>query len=354
MGGGAVTGNDSARTSLGSGSSSQEQQPGVDLDRDALLRLCERALLGTGAAPAQAALLAESTVQAELLGRRAVGVSHLLDYLDGFRTGRIASGAVPTIEQRSAVISTVDCRGGLAQHGFDVALAGMCRAAADHGLSVAALRRCFTVGELDYYIRRLNRRGLLGLACANSPALMTVAGARSPVLGTNPFAFGMPLPDGRRLSVDQATSATAWVTVRDAALREESIPATWAVDRDGRPTTSASAGLEGALLPFGGYKGGNVALLVELLATLAGGQFSTDAAPFDRGPHSPSVGLVVVAVSIGTLDPDYIARLAAQLERWRAEHGADPGVWTGQREATTCSLPRDLHDRLQATGAGAA
>ena len=324
------------------------------LGRTDLVTLCERALLGAGATPAQATVLAEATVQAELLGRRAVGLSHLLDYIDGFRIGRIASGAAPTMQQRSAVIAAVDCQSGLAQHGFDVALANMCDAATDHGVSVVALRRSFTVGELDYYIRRLNRRGLMGVACANSPALMTVAGARSPVLGTNPFAFGVPLPGGRRLAVDQATSATAWVTVRDAALREEPIPASWAVDRDGRPTTSASAGLEGALLPFGGYKGGNVALLVELLATLAGGQFSSDAAPFDRGPDSPSVGLVVVAVSTSMLDPDYIDRLACQLERWRAEHGADPDVWTTYREATTCSVARDLHDRLRAIAAGAA
>jgi (2R)-3-sulfolactate dehydrogenase (NADP+) len=349
-----VTGEDARRTPDGPAPTlSEEQQLVIDLDRSRLTTLCERALRGAGATPAQATVLAEATVQAELLGHRAVGLSHLLDYLDGFHTGRIASGAEPTIEQRSAVVTAVDCRGGLAQHGFEVALAGMCQAADAHGLSVTALRYCFTAGELDYYVRRLNGHGLMGLACANSPALMTVAGARGPVLGSNPFAFGVSLPDGRRLAVDQATSATAWVTVRDAAVRGEAIPATWAVDRDGEPTTSAAAGLEGALLPFGGYKGGNVALLVELLATLAGGRFSTDAAPFDRGAECPSVGVVVVAVSTGSLDPGYVPRLAAQLERWRSEQGAQPDVWTTHREATTCPVPRDLHERLQAIGAQA-
>ena len=325
----------------------------VVVDRSELTTLCERALRAAGAAPAQATVLAEAAVQAELLGRSALGLTHLLDYVDGFGTGRIAAGVDPEVRQVSAVISGVDCRGGVAQHGFDVALAGLGRAAAEYGLAAVALRRSFTAGELDYYVRRLNRRGLLGLACTNSPALMTVAGARGPVLGSNPFAFGVPLPRGRRLAVDQATSATAWVTVRDAALRGEQIPATWAVDREGEPTTSAAAGLEGALLPFGGYKGGNVALLVELLATLAGGRFSSDAAPFDRGAESPSIGVVVVAVSTDLLDPGYGARLAAQLERWRTEHGAQPDVWTTFREATSCPVPRDLHDRLAALAAAA-
>jgi (2R)-3-sulfolactate dehydrogenase (NADP+) len=136
------------------------------------------------------------------------------------------------------------------------------------------------------------------------------------------------------------------VTLRDAASRRKSIPSTWAVDRAGKPTTSAAAGLDGALLPFGGYKGGNVALLVELLATLAGGLFSTDAPPFDHGTESPSVGVVVVAVAPDLLDPSYAFRLAAQLDRWSAEHGADPGVWTTPPEATSCSVPDELHRQL--------
>ncbi|MFC7596510.1 Ldh family oxidoreductase [Terrabacter sp. GCM10028922] len=318
----------------------------VELRRSELTDLCMRALLGSGASPAQSAILAEATVEAELLGRRPVGLTHLVDYLDGFRTGRITSDD-PSVEQHTTVISTVDCRGGLAQHGFALALPDLRGTAAHHGLAVAALRHCFTAGELDYYVRRLNVDGFMGLACANSPALMTVAGARGPLLGSNPLAFGVPLPHDRRLAFDQASSATAWVALREAAARDEPIPDSWAVDQEGAPTTSAAAGLEGAMLPFGGYKGGNIALLVEVLATLAGGLFSVDAPPFNRGASSPSVGVVVVAVSVDTLAPGYVSRLDAQLEGWKAEYGADPDVWTAHHEASSCSVSPDLHERLR-------
>ncbi|MCW2768343.1 MAG: Malate/L-lactate dehydrogenase family protein [Nocardioides sp.] len=318
----------------------------VELRRGELTELCERALLVSGASPAQATVLAAATAEAELLGRRPVGVSHLVDYVDGFRNGRIAPSS-PSLERRTAVISTVDCRGGLAQHGFDVALPGLCARATEHGLSVAALRHCFTAGELDYYIRRLNRRGLMGLACANSPALVTVAGARGPLLGSNPLAFGVPLPHGRRLAFDQASSATAWVAVREAAMRDEPIPTSWAVDNLGAPTTSAEAALAGALLPFGGYKGGNIALLVEVLATLSGGLFSVDAPPFNHGATSPSVGVVVVAVSVDALDPGYLSRLDAQLDRWKADYGANPDVWTAHHEAASCLMSPDLYEQLR-------
>jgi (2R)-3-sulfolactate dehydrogenase (NADP+) len=325
---------------------SREDRDTVDLRRDELTALCKRALIGSGATPAQAAVLAEATVEAELLGRRPVGVSHLLDYVDGFRSGRITPGT-PSLEQRTTVITAVDCRGGLAQHGFDLALPALCAGATEHGMSVAALRHCFTAGELDYFVRRLNRQGLLGLACANSPALVTVAGARGALLGSNPLAFGIPLPHGRRLAFDQASSATAWVAVRDAAMSDVPIPDSWAVDSSGVPTTSAAAALEGALVPFGGYKGGNIALLVEVLATLSGGTFSTDAPPFTSGASSPSIGVTVVAVATEMLNPGYLHRLDVQLDRWRAEQGADPDVWTTQHEAASCSLPRELYERLQ-------
>jgi (2R)-3-sulfolactate dehydrogenase (NADP+) len=320
----------------------------VEVQRSDLIALCQRVLLRAGATTVQSPILAEATVQAELLGHHAVGLSHLLDYVDGFRTHRIAATTTPTIQQLTSVVSAVDCRGGLAQHGFELALPGLCKAAAEHGVAVTGIRRCFTAGELDYYVRLLNRCGLIGLACANSPALMTVAGAHGPLLGSNPHAFGVPLPNRRRLAVDQASSAAAWVSLRDAAMREEPIPTNWAVDSDGAPTSSAAAALEGALLPFGGYKGGNLALLVEMLSTLAGGKFSTDAPPFNTGSASPSVGMVVVAVSTAKLDPGYLGRLDDQLDRWRAEHGAETDVWTAHHEATSASVPSDLYERMRA------
>ncbi|MBC7279178.1 Ldh family oxidoreductase, partial [Nocardioides sp.] len=155
-----------------------------------------------------------------------------------------------------------------------------------------------------------------------------------------------PLPDGRRLLVDQASSATAWVAVRAAAERGEPIPPGVAVDPSGAPTTDAAAGIAGALLPFGGYKGGNIALLVELLATIAGGTFSSDAPPFQAGERSPGVGAMIIGVSPETLTPGYPAQLAAQLERWAEESGADPSVWIEKPVSPTFDIPADVHARL--------
>src|SRR5699024_9295558 len=126
----------------------------------------------------------------------------------------------------------------------------------------------------------------------------------------------LPHPDGPRL-IDQASSAAAWVRVRDAASAGEQIPADWAQDGTGEPTTDAEAALAGALLPFGGTKGGNIALLVEMLAVLSGGSFSLDAAPFDHGTASPRLGLFLLALDPDVFDPGYADRVQDHLHRLR-------------------------------------
>jgi (2R)-3-sulfolactate dehydrogenase (NADP+) len=67
-----------------------------------LAELCRNALLRAGADAAAAQVLAEATVEAELVGNRAVGVAHLFDYLDGYRKGRIVASERPVVRRPAA------------------------------------------------------------------------------------------------------------------------------------------------------------------------------------------------------------------------------------------------------------
>ena len=133
--------------------------------------------------------------------------------------------------------------------------------------------------------------GLVAVATAVSPALLAAGPGTGPVFGTNPMAYSVPRAGRPPFTVDQASSSSAFVSVRHAAARGTPLPEGWAVDADGRPTTDPEAALAGALLPFGGYKGANIALLVELLSSMAGGRWAVDAPPWDSGPQSPSIGM---------------------------------------------------------------
>ena len=289
------------------------------LTRQELTALCERALLRAGAGPAAAEVLAKATVEAEQVGNRAVGVGHLFDYLDGYRQGRIAADAEPQVRRAAPAMVDVDARNGLAQTAFEAALGDLLTATRESGIAALWIRGSYTCGELGYYPRRLAQHGFLAVASANSPALMSLGGAPTAVLGTNPLAYGIPREGKLPMVIDQASSSTAFVNIRRAAEAGESIPAGWAIGPGGEPTQSATEALEGTLLPFGGHRGGNVALLVEILATLSGASFSMDAAPFDRGTTSPGIGVFLLCI-----DPGHFAgsleRLAKQLESLRDEH----------------------------------
>ena len=291
----------------------------ITINRDQLADLCRDALMSAGADSSAARVLAEATVEAELVGNRAVGVAHLFDYLDGYREGRITPAAQSHVHRPAPAVVDVDARGGIAQTAFLDAIADLQAATREAGIAALWIRDSFTCGELGYYPRHLARQGLIAVAAANSPALMSLGGAPASILGTNPLAYAIPRPGQQPVVIDQASSATAFVNLKRAAVAGDMIPAGWALGPDGRQTEDAATALRGTLLPFGGHRGGNVALLVEVLATLSGASFSLDAAPFDSGTASPGIGVFVLAIDPAMFDGS-IRRLSELFVRLQDEH----------------------------------
>lgn len=288
--------------------------------------MARQAAMAAGASDAVATSLANATVAAELCGRSAVGFAHLPDYLDGFTAGRIVGTAQPDIGFPAPAIIYVDARGGIAQLGFDLAFDELRARAGLYGMTAFAQKNSYTAGELGYYTRRLAEAGLVSFAVGNGPALMTAGSNREAAYGTNPLSFAAPVENGPPLVIDQASSATAFVNVRQAAERGETIPEGWAVDEGGQPTTDAREAVKGLLLAFGGTRGANIALMTEVLAAgLTGANWSLDAPAFADGSRSPGVGLFVVGLKPDVLAPDFSARLASQLARLAAKGVHIPG-----------------------------
>jgi (2R)-3-sulfolactate dehydrogenase (NADP+) len=309
------------------------------------------AVRGVGADAAQAHALAQATVAAEAIGRRAVGFAHLPDYLEAFLAGRIRAGAAPELSFPAPALIACDAREGIAQLGFDLAFADLTERALTYGLAAFALRNGFTAGEVGYYPRRLAEAGLVGFAAANGPALITAPGAgATPLYCTNPFAFAAPVEGGPPLLIDQSSSATAFVELRRRAEAGEPLPEGWAVDAAGAQTTDARAALRGALLTFGGARGANIALMVETLAAgLTGANWSLDAPAFDAGAASPGAGLFVAAFEPAALAPDLPRRLRAQLDRLEALGVHAPG--RSRTAAESVEIPEELARRIEALAA---
>ncbi|OHV85172.1 Ldh family oxidoreductase [Ensifer sp. LCM 4579] len=293
------------------------------------------ACLACGASAAAAKSLVEATLSAALLGRPEVGFPHFIDYLHSLLEGRIDGKAQPRIQNPLPAFIHSDAKGGIAQLGFDLAFEDLVKRGRTFGVAIFSQRNSYTAGELGYYVRRLAGHGLVSMAVANAHALMAAAVGGKPVFGTNPLAFGAPLPAPHApLVIDQAASATAFVKVVRAAAENVAIPEGWATDEAGEPTTDPTKAILGALLPFGGYKGANIALLVEVLsAGLSGAAWSLDAGNFRSGNEPPNVGLTVIAIAPAAVDPSFAVRSADHFRRLE-----ELGVHTPGRRARRGSL----------------
>ena len=327
----------------------------VVLSLDEARRLCERAAMALGASAETARSLAASVVAAEAEGQATVGLAHFIDYLDALEAGRIDGRASPVVTRPLPAIFHSDARGGAAHTGFDQAFDDFVATARTLGVAVFAQRNAFTCGALGYFAGGLADRGLVALAATNGPALIAPAGASKPVYCTNPLAFAAPTASGAALLIDQSSSATAFVNVRLAAKEGRPIPEGWAIDADGQPTTDAAAAVKGALLAFGGSRGANIALMVEILAAgLTGANWSLDAPSFTSGGDSPGTGLFVAAVEPAAFGPGFAQRLEDHLERLSTGYGVHvPGAAKAASRARSVrdgiAIPREIYERIAGT-----
>jgi (2R)-3-sulfolactate dehydrogenase (NADP+) len=300
----------------------------IRLSLDEALALCLNAARAAGAREETARAIAISAVDAEAEGQPIVGLSHFIDYLNALEEGRIDGQALPVISRPVPAMFRADACGGAAHTGFDLAFDDLVAAARAIGLALFSQRNAYTAGSLGYYGTRLAEHGLASIACANGPALITGGGATKPIYCTNPVAFVAPVADGPPLIIDQSSSATAFVSVRQAAADGRSLPEGWALDSQGRPTTDPAEAMKGALLTFGGARGANIALMVDVLAAgVSGAKWSIDAGSITEGNASPGCGLFVLVMAPELVDPDFSKRMAAQIERLSRDYGVHiPGL----------------------------
>lgn len=317
----------------------------VQLSWAELTEACETAIRACGATEAVAHELARATVQAEQRRKPAVGVAHLFDYLDALESGRLnGKPSVQVSSPRPASVS-IDADDGPAQFAYQAGRARFVERVQEAGIAILGIHNSYTAGELAYFTSDVAESGFVALAGTNSPPLMSLFGSAEALTGTNPMSFGVPSAHGARI-IDQASSQVAWVNVRDAADRGEAIPEGWATDAQGNTTTDAAAALEGAMLPFGGVKGSNIAVLVETLAALAGGQFSLDC-PSQQGDEGKPVrvGLWLIAIDPELFERGFVTRLDEHFARLRESIGFEFGL--RHRMPDQASIPESALTQLR-------
>jgi len=270
---------------------------------DELRHIATRALERAGASSAMASATAAALVAADARGLHSHGVSRIPQYAAHLRNGRADGNAVARVVTQRASAALVDGANGLAFPACALAVTTAVTLARESGAAFVGVTNSHHFGAAAWHLEAIAQAGCVGLAFSNSPAAMPPAGGRTPLFGTNPIAAAFPRRDARPLIVDLSLSAVARGKLLIAAKEGKPIPLGWALDREGRPTTDAAAGLEGSMLPAGGAKGAMLALVVELLVTaLTGAALGFEASSFfmDEG-NRPRLGQAFIAIDTRAL-----------------------------------------------------
>ncbi|HET8728896.1 MAG TPA: Ldh family oxidoreductase [Alphaproteobacteria bacterium] len=241
-----------------------------------LSALNARIFIGAGCPPEVARLLADNMALAEGDGALSHGLFRLDGLLASIRSGWVDPGAVPAIEDAAPGMLRADGRNGFSLPVLAAAREPLMEKARTCGIALLSIRHGHHFSAVWPDIEPFARDGFLALAFINSMANVVPHGGRRRVYGTNPLGFAVPRAGRDPLVFDQASSAMANGDVQIAAREGNALPPGTGVDRDGNPTTDPKAVLEGgALLPFGGYKGSSIALMMEVMgAALAGSAYS--------------------------------------------------------------------------------
>lgn len=311
------------------------------------------ALEAAGASAANAASVARSTRLAERDGIRSHGLMYVPIYAEHVRCGKVEGQAVPEVRRPKPGAVRVDAKSGFAHPGIDAGFPALVEAARATGIGVMVLHHSYNCGVLGHHAERIAEAGLLGLCFTNAPASIAPLGGQVPVVGTNPFAVGVPGEDG--FVIDQSASVIAKSEIMLRARQGEAIEPGWALDADGQPTTDAEAALKGSMAPAGGYKGFGIGLTVELMAAcLSGAVLGKDASPFS-GPKGgpPNTGQCFIAIDPGEVSGgDFAGNVSGLVGAIKAQEGARlPGARRAANrariEAVGVEVPDDLLAKLR-------
>jgi len=285
-----------------------------------LEEFCRHLLVRAGMTEAEAAVVAAVLVDASLEGVETHGVSRLPVYVRCLRRGRINPRPQLAV-RRDGAVALVDGDNGMGQLVGVRAMEVAVQLAREYGVGAAAVKRSNHFGAASYYCKLAARAGMVGVAFTNSSPGIPPWGGRRAYLGTNPIAFAFPGPE-YPVVVDLSSSTVARGNIILAAREGKPIPAGWALDREGRPTTDPRAALEGAVLPVGGAKGYALALAVEVMAgILTGASFGPRVGwIYDDGLEPADVGHFFLALDIGRFLPreEFVARLGMMIREVKA------------------------------------
>ncbi len=275
-----------------------------ELTLNEISELAIKVLSSNGCDENNANAIAETVTKAERDGSESHGLFRIPGYVGSLRSGKVKGDAVPKIVKDLPSVITVDGNLGYAPLSLAEGLPVLNDAAKSNGIAIMKIINSFHFAALWPETEYLAEKELVSIACTAFKPSVAPAGTKEAFFGTNPISFAWPRPGKSPFVFDMATSTLAKGDVMVAARDGHEVPDGTGLGADGKPSNDPKEILKGVLLPFGGYKGSAVALMVELLsAGLTGDYFSYEAGEYDNNDGGPAKGGELIIA----MDPKLIA-----------------------------------------------
>ncbi|MCX7787417.1 MAG: Ldh family oxidoreductase [Spirochaetes bacterium] len=243
----------------------------VRVSSEKLLRFTTEVFERVRVPTAEAILIAESLVEADLTGVDSHGVSRIPIYVKRIETGVVnPASRLQILQEYPGAVIFDGCNSMGIVTGTRV-MEYLLQKAETSGAVFATVRNSNHFGIAAFFTRRALAKDMVGFASSNAPSTMAPWGGIRPYLGTNPFSVAVPAGKQLPIVLDMATSVVAQGKIILAAKEGKQIPLGWAISKTGEPTTDPKEALEGTVLPFGGPKGYGIALLIDVLSGVLSG-----------------------------------------------------------------------------------
>ncbi|HAT2608500.1 TPA: ureidoglycolate dehydrogenase [Kluyvera intermedia] len=234
------------------------------VSRETLQQLIENKLHKAGLNREHAATVAEVLVYADARGIHSHGAVRAEYYAERIAKGGTNRYPEFRYEQTGPCTAILHADNAAGQVAAKAGMEFAINMAQQQGVAVVGISRMGHSGAISFFVQQAARAGLIGLSVCQSDPMVVPFGGAEIYYGTNPLAFAAPGENDDIVTFDMATTVQAWGKVLDARSRNEAIPESWAVDKNGAPTTDPFA--VNALLPAAGPKGYGLMMMIDVLS----------------------------------------------------------------------------------------
>ena len=252
-----------------------------------------------------ARITSDVLVRADLRGIHSHGVSRIPVYMRRIKNGAMSANPEIMNIKDSGSTDLIDGGNGLGQYCAYIGMESCIAKAGKTGVGVTGIRNNNHIGMASYFSMMALEHEMIGLTFNNGSAHVSAWGSSDPLIGTNPISIAIPSGADFPVVLDMASTVVSRGKIMLAEKQKEEIPADWAFDSNGFPTTDPLEALKGTLMPIGGYKGYGLSLCIDILSgLLTGALFGPYVPPMaPEGREKLNQGVLLVAIQIDRFIP---------------------------------------------------